>query len=57
MDRGDVLRLALPFHPWKHVSEGTVSVLRHNYESLIEAEKLYVYEVERILERVATRSK
>lgn len=56
MKRDDLQRLSLSFHPWQYVSNAEVRFSRNDYEGLIEAEKLYVEEVEKILERVATRA-
>lgn len=51
----EVQRLQQKFHPWKSVSYEAARSRARDYEGLIEAEKLYILEVERILERVAGR--
>lgn len=48
-------RLRQGLHPWDRVTARTVYRGHEAYSSLIEAEKMYVRELEAILERVARR--
>ena len=50
LTRDEALRLRQRFHPWREVDIRKVNSQAQQYE------KLYVLEVEQILERVATRA-
>ncbi len=55
LTREEALRLGQRMHPWEWTTMRALRKDQGLYRSLVEAEKLYINEVEAILERVARR--